>query len=152
MPDLGKSESFSNAAVAAAGMMNISADGDQSGLKRLEPRSVSAVFTAPFLSGTTEPLTPVLRFVLQSDPPGSNYEFFASTEELASLASALLQNLAQSLEQRASLADKGVVKINVPTAVAEMVERMERSMQKVKEFAPRFGVVFENTSRSQEAS
>ena len=86
--------------------------------------------------------------MLQSDPPGENYEFFASAEQLASLASALLQNLAQMLEQRAPLAGNGVVKIIAPASVAEAIGELERSITILKHFAPEFGILLDGPTES----
>lgn len=142
IPDLDASDSFKRAVAAATeslGGLSEKSDGE----KTLEPRSIAAVSTAPLLFGASEPLIPVLRIVLQADPPGANFEFFANTEELTSITAAFLQNLAQMLEQRAPLASKGIVKIIDPAAVAKMIGEMEGSLQKLKHFAPEFGILLD---------
>jgi len=141
IPNLKTSASFAKAvAVAIKSIGGLSQKPDANSDQNVKPRSIAAVSAAPLLFGTSEPLVPVLRIVLQSDPPGENYEFFASTEELAGLAAAFVQNLAQMLEQRASLARKGVVRILAPSAISEAIHALELHLQKFKQIAPDFGI------------
>jgi len=149
MPDLKQSSSFTQAAITAVDSLGVvpeQTDADTE--KALEPRSIAGVSTMPLLFGAGDQLIPGLRIVLKSDPPGSNYEFFANAEELTSIAAAFIQNLALMMEQRAALAGKGFVKINDPVAVADQIEQMERALQKVRQFAPQFGVLLDGTSKS----
>jgi hypothetical protein len=121
LPGLQINDSFQRAVVVAFESLEKPPDNPADIHKTaLKFKTISAVATSPFLFGVSEPLIPILRIVIQSNPAGSNFEFFAGAEELSSLARRFTENLAQMLEQRSPLASKGVAKIISPSEVREI--------------------------------
>jgi hypothetical protein len=118
----------------------------------LQPKSITGVAADHMLIGEGDVLAPVLRIMLQMTPSEDKVEFFASSSDLLFLARAFAEHLAETLEQRASLAGKGFIKIFNSEAIARNLADVERALEKIRQFAPQFGIVLETSEKSASRS
>lgn len=114
----------------------------------LRPKTVVGVAASPMLIGPGDVVTPILRLVLQTNPSGENFEFYANSDDLSYLVSAFAEYLAEMLEERVSLARKGVIKITNPDAIAENLADAERAFEKIRQFAPQYGIELGSAKKS----
>jgi hypothetical protein len=113
------------------------------------PRSLALIAVTPMLIGDVTPLMAALRIAFVPNPEGETFDFLSTAPEFAWTVAGLMSHLADLFEQRASLAQNGVVTVGRPDGMAKYVAQMEQALERIKRVAPVYGIVLGGEKKAE---